>query len=67
MKSVLARLCHFLVSSTRPVTRSQMAPQTIQWCVDYPILLPILEHEPSADLNVCPGTSYFASHQACWE
>ena len=65
MKLVPGRLS--LVSSARLVTRSHTAPQTIQWYVEYPILIRILEPESSADLDVSPGPSHFASHQACWE
>ena len=46
MKSVPARLAPSSVSSVRPVTCLQTEPQTIQWCVGYPILIRIL-HEPS--------------------
>ena len=46
MKLVPARFPPSLVSSARPVTRLQTAPQIIQWFVDYPILMRIL-HEPS--------------------
>ena len=56
-----------LVSTVRSKTRLQMAPPTIQWCVNFPISICNLEHEPSADLDVSPGPCHFASHQACWQ
>jgi elongation factor G len=43
------------------------APQSIQWYVEYPILISILEPESSADLDVCPRPCHFTSHQACWK
>ena len=46
MTSVAARFAPSLVSSARRETCLQTAPQTIQWCVDYPILIRIL-NEPS--------------------
>jgi hypothetical protein len=42
MKSVPARFAPSLVESVRPVTPLPMAPQTIQWCVRYPLLIRIL-------------------------
>ena len=64
MKLVPARFARSLVSSAPLVTRLQTALPTIQWCVNFSISIRILEHEPSADLDVCPGPSDLASHQA---